>query len=177
MQPVVVRRVTISDAVAVAQLRHTALHDTPYAFAMSPAQLAHPTHHSWSELCARCSSGTNSIFVADTGHALAGMVGCRIDESSKMHHCGMIWGMYVTDTHRRLGIAYMLLDAVITHGATQHLQMLKLSVTVRQQTAVRLYQRTGFMTYAYEPALLNIDNQEIDALHMVYLYHVEGTQQ
>ena len=68
MQPVVVRRVTISDAVAVAQLRHTALHDTPYAFAMSPAQLAHPTHHSWSELCARCSSGTNSIFVADTGH-------------------------------------------------------------------------------------------------------------
>lgn len=177
MKPVLVRRITISDAVAVAQLRYVALLDAPHAFAMSPAQLAHPTHHSWSQLCARCSSGTHSIMVADTGHALVGMVGCRIDESSKMHHCGMIWGMYVTDTHRGQGVAHMLLDAVIAHGATQHLQMLKLSVTVQQQTAVRLYQRAGFVTYAHEPALLYIDNQEIDALHMVYRYHVEGTQQ
>ena len=177
MTTIVVRRLTSTDAVTVAELRHSALGNEPHAFAMSMTQLAHPSHHSWHQLCARYSTGPNSIFVADTGDAIVGMVGCHSDESPKMHHCGMLWGLYVALPLRGNGVAHMLLDAVIAHGVTQQWRMLKLSVTVYQHAAIRLYQRCGFTPYAHEPALLYIDNEEIDALHMVYRYHVGGTQQ
>lgn len=177
MTPIVVRRVTSADAVAVAELRHAAIRNEPRAFAMSMTQLEHPSHDAWRQLCERYSTGSHSLFVADTGDEIVGMVGCRSDESAKMHHCGMIWGMYVAPLHRSNGLAHMLLDAVIAHGVTQQWRMLKLSVTVHQHAAIRLYQRCGFTVYAHEPALLYIDNEEIDALHMVYRYHVGGTQQ
>lgn len=167
------RRIQSHDAHALAQLRHTALRDEPDAFAMSPSQLAPVDDSSWAALCSRNSHGTSSLVVATAAEMLVGMAGIHVDASDKMRHCGMIWGVYVAPAYRGQGIATMMLTALIAHGVLQSLRMLKLSVTIGQHAAIRLYERLGFVTYAYEPALLLINTIEIDALHMVYRYPVE----
>jgi ribosomal protein S18 acetylase RimI-like enzyme len=164
-----------SDGVALATLRHLALRVAPQAFAMSEVQLADLDDVSWTQLCARTTTGVDAIYVVATDDSLVGMAGCRVDASPKMAHCGMLWGMFVAPSYERHGYGSQLLAALITHGATHGLRMVKLSVTVMQQRAIALYERHGFQRYAYEPALMYIDNTEIDALHMVYRYSNGGT--
>jgi GNAT superfamily N-acetyltransferase len=171
----VVRRILPGDGYALAILRHEALRHEPHAFAMSVSQLALPHDASWTQLCHRNATGTDALFVATSDGAVIGMVGCRVDNSDKMAHCGMIWGMYVTAAYTGRGYGSQLIGAAIAHGAHWRLRMLKLSVTVNQLHAIALHQRHGFQVYAHEPALLCIDNQEIDALHMVYRYSDGGT--
>lgn len=165
-----VRRVRPSDARAVATLRHDALRTAPHAFAMSVAQLAAPDDPWWERLCAHTATGKDALFVVAKSDVLIGMAGFRIDASEKMSHCGMIWGVFVAPAHQQHGYGSLLIHALLDHGAEHRLRMVKLSVTVNQRRAVTLYERLGFIIYAKEPALLYIDNQEIDALHMVYRY-------
>ncbi|MEY2844494.1 MAG: hypothetical protein RL076_40 [Chloroflexota bacterium] len=171
-----VRRILPSDGYALAHLRHEALRSEPHAFAMSVPQLAQANDESWTQLCRRTATGTDALFVIARDDTLVGMVGCRVDSSDKMAHCGIIWGMFVAPSYTGRGYGAQLIHAVIAHGEHQQLRMLKLSVTVTQQRAIALYHRHGFHEYAQEPALLYIDNQEIDALHMVYRYAYGGTQ-
>jgi len=170
-----VRRVHAHDAPQLAVLRHAALSDAPAAFAMSESQLAPLADPAWQTLCERHAHGAQSLVVAYAHHTCIGMAGCHVDASTKMQHCGMIWGVYVTPAYRGQGVATQLLQALIAHGAQQQLRMLKLSVTVGQQHALRLYEHLGFVVYAHEPALLYMDNTEIDALHMVYRYTHGGS--
>jgi GNAT superfamily N-acetyltransferase len=78
--------------------------------------------------------------------------------------------MYVAQTHRKQGIARQLLQAVTNHGREHRLQMLKLSVTTTQTSALHGYLRAGFVQYAHEPALLCVDRVPIDAFHLYYRY-------
>ena len=171
-----VRRIMPTDGIALATLRHHALRVAPQAFAMSEAQLADIDDVSWTQFCTQTATGTDAIYVVSHADVLIGMAGCRVDASPKMAHSGLIWGMFVDPPYQHQGYGSQLLNALITHGAAHGLQMLKLSVTVLQQSAISLYERHGFRGYAYEPALLYIDNTEIDALHMVYRYSNGGTK-
>lgn len=149
-----IRRIQPADAMAVKQLRLQALAQAPLAFAMSVTQAADWSDDQWAQLASRNSEGVQTIVIAHVADELVGMVGCHIDASPKMAHCGMVWGMYVKPAHRNHGIARQLLQSVIVHGGTHHLQMLKLSVTTSQTSALHGYIRAGFVQYAHEPALL-----------------------
>ena len=165
-----IRRIQPTDAVAVKHLRLQALTQEPLAFAMDVTQAADWTDTQWAQMASRNSEGVQTIVLACVGTELVGMVGCHIDASPKLAHCGMVWGMYVAPTHRNHGIARQLLQAVIDHGRVYHLQMLKLSVTTTQTSALHGYLRADFVQYAHEPALLYVDEQPIDAFHLYYRY-------
>ena len=165
-----IRRIQPADAMALKQLRLQALAQEPLAFAMSVSQAADWSDAQWAQMASRNSAGVQSIVLAVVADALVGMVGCHCDASPKMAHCGMVWGMYVLPAHRQRGIAQRLLQAVIDHGRAQHFMMLKLSVTAPQTRALHGYERAGFVQYAHEPALLVVDDQEIDAFHLYYRY-------
>jgi GNAT superfamily N-acetyltransferase len=165
-----IRRIQPADAMALKQIRLQALVQEPLAFAMSASQATQWSDDQWAQLASRNSDGVPTIMLAQVGTELVGMVGCHIDASPKMAHCGMVWGMYVAQTHRKQGIARQLLQAVIDHGREHHLQMLKLSVTTTQTSALHGYLRAGFVQYAHEPALLCVDRVPIDAFHLYYRY-------
>ena len=100
-----IRRIQPTDAMAVKQLRLQALTQEPLAFAMSVTQAADWTDAQWEQMASRNSDGVQTIELAQVGAELVGMVGCHIDASPKMAHCGMVWGMYVAPPHRNRGIA------------------------------------------------------------------------
>jgi len=165
-----IRRIQPADAMAVKRLRVQALTQEPLAFAMSVTQATDWTDTQWEQMASRNSDGVPTIVLAQVGTELVGMVGCHLDASPKMAHCGMVWGMYVAPAQRNHGIARQLLQAVINHGRAHQLQMLKLSVTTSQTSALRGYLRAGFVQYAHEPALLCVDRVPIDAFHLYYRY-------
>jgi len=165
-----IRRIQPADAMAVKRLRMQALTQEPLAFAMDVTQAAEWPDVQWAQMASRNSEGVQTIVIAHIADELVGMVGCQRDASPKMAHCGMVWGMYVAQTHRKQGIARQLLQAVIDHGREHHLQMLKLSVTTTQTSALHGYLRAGFVQYAHEPALLCVDRVPIDAFHLYYRY-------
>lgn len=165
-----IRRIQPADAMAVKRLRLQALTQEPLAFAMSVTQAADWADAQWEQMASRNSDGVQTVVLAQVGTELVGMVGCNIDASPKMTHCGMVWGMYVAPPHRNRRIAQQLLQAVIDHGSAHHLQMLKLSVTTSQTSALHAYLRAGFVQYAHEPALLYVDGAPIDAFHLYYRY-------
>ena len=165
-----IRRIQPADAMAVKRLRVQALTLAPLAFAMDVTQAADWSDDQWAQMASRNSAGVQTIVIAHVADELVGMVGCHRDASPKMAHCGMVWGMYVAPAQRNHGIARQLLQAVIDHGRAHHLQMLKLSVTTTQTSALHGYLRAGFVQYAYEPALLCVDGAPIDAFHLYYRY-------
>ena len=165
-----IRRIQPADAMAVKRLRVQALTLEPLAFAMSVTQAADWSDDQWAQMASRNSTGVQTVVLAQVGTELVGMVGCNIDASPKMAHCGMVWGMYVAPPHRNRRIAQQLLQAVIDHGRAHHLQMLKLSVTTTQPSALHGYLRAGFVQYSHEPALLCVDGAPIDAFHLYYRY-------
>jgi len=168
-----IRRIQTADAMAVKRLRLQALTQEPLAFAMDVTQAADWADAQWVQIASRNSDGVPTIVLAQVGTELVGMVGCHIDASPKMAHCGMVWGMYVVSAYRNRGIARQLLQAVINHGRAHHLQMLKLSVTTSQISALHAYLRAGFVQYAHEPALLYVDGAAIDAFHLYYRYDIK----
>ena len=168
-----IRRIQPADAMAVKRLRMQALTQEPLAFAMDVTQAAEWSDVQWAQMASRNSEGVQTIVIAHIADELVGMVGCHIDASPKMAHCGMVWGMYVVSAYRNRGIARQLLQAVINHGRAHHLQMLKLSVTTSQISALHGYLRAGFVQYAHEPALLYVDGTAIDAFHLYYRYDIK----
>lgn len=152
-------------------IRLESIHHNNTAFAISQTQLLGLSHDQWEQACTNAMVGqSDAIFLAWRATAVIGCVGVRIDPSPKMRHVGLVWGMYVNPAHRGNQVGSQLMQYVIAHGERMRLHMLKLSVTTRQDAAIRLYRTLGFERYAYEPALLNIDGVDIDALHMRYVY-------
>ena len=165
-----IRRIQPADALAVKRLRLQALTQEPLAFAMDVTQAADWTDTQWAQMAIRNSEGVQTIALACVDTALIGMVGCHIDASPKMAHCGMVWGMYVAPQQRGRGVGRRLLAAVKEHGIGQAYTMLKLSVTNYSAAAQTLYSEEGFTVYGHEPALLCIDGITYDAYHMMYTY-------
>lgn len=165
-----IRRIRPGHGAALRDLRLASIASDNEAFGISATQLQALTLNDWEQACAQQCAGPNAIYVAETSSGLQGMCGLRIDASAKMRHCGLVWGMYVRPTFRTHGIGRALMAHIITHGRHHGLQMLKLSASVQQQAAIRLYHAMGFVTYATEPAYMVIDDMLIDAEHMYYVY-------
>ncbi len=153
-------------------IRLESVHHNNTAFAISQTQLLGLSHDQWEHACSNAMIGqTDAIYLAWHATAVIGCVGVRIDQSPKMRHAGVVWGMYVNPMHRSKRVGTQLIQHVIAHGEQLGLHMLKLSVTTNHEAAITMYRRVGFARYAYEPALLHVDGNDIDALHMRYDYH------
>ncbi len=152
-------------------IRLESIHHNNTAFAISQTQLLDVSHDQWEQMCSANMHGQRpAIFLAWADHTVIGIVGCAIDASPKLQHVGQVWGMYVNPQHRKNAIGKQLLNAILVHGASICVRMLKLSVTTTQHAAIELYRNAGFQRYAYEPALLHSHGVDIDALHMRYIY-------
>ena len=157
----IVRRVREDDAAAYRALRLEALQAHPEAFAASwDEEQAHalPWHAS------RLRDG----FVAgafDARGALAGTAGLLVPVQHKLRHKGTLWGMYVSPRARGAGVASALVQAVLDEAAGR-VEAVRLTVTVGNDAALRLYRRQGFEEYAREPHALKVGGRYYDEILM-----------
>lgn len=156
-----VRRLSAGDATAFRHLRVAGLQAHPESFGASwEAESGKPI--GWFEERLE----KNAVFggYLPAGR-LAACAGLQIPEAQKLRHKGMLWGMYTSPEARGTGLGAALLEALVTH-ARDDLEEIQLRVVSSNDTAIRLYLRTGFVQYGLERRALKVDGIYYDDIMM-----------
>jgi RimJ/RimL family protein N-acetyltransferase len=161
---IVVRAATISDIDEFRALRLDAIQDSPIAF---PADYTVTINHPMSFWENRLTSDeSRTIFFAEHENQLIGMTGIYKGELPKTKHSATIWGVFVRPEWRGLRIAESLIEACIGWAKSHEVKIVKLGVTAASTSAVRCYQRCGFIIYGTEPREIFYEGQYYDGYLM-----------
>ena len=138
------RRLAPADAALFREIRLEGLEGDPDAFGSTfEDENAQPLAFFEQRL------GNSAVFGAFRGPELLGIAGFRVQPGPKHAHKGLLWGMYVRPTARRIGIGRKLVEAIIAH-ARRHVELLQLFVIADNTPARRLYASLGFVEYGVE---------------------------
>ena len=141
--PFVIRRFDSAEWQVYRRLRLAALADSPDAFGSTlAAEQDRPDAYWQQRLPTGVASANDCPLIALAGDDPVGLVWGKIDAANPS--TAHVYQMWVTPTHRRLGIGAALLDSVITWARNRSASALVLSVTCGDSPARRLYQRLGF---------------------------------
>lgn len=165
-----VRLLTPDDAPAYARLRREMLLDAPWSFTRTPDDDP------------GCNApGVAASLAAPDGYAIAAAfnnaglpvaaAGIRRPDPAKLAHRAQLWGVYVTPTHRRLGLAARVIGAAIAAARAwpRHPRIDSVSLTVsdRAPGALALYLKLGFTPWGHEPAAMRIGAESAGETHML----------
>jgi ribosomal protein S18 acetylase RimI-like enzyme len=139
-----IRRLEPSDAALYREIRLEGLQRNPEAFG-STLEKESALPLSWFEALL----GRTAIFGAFVDGALAGVAAYAAQEGAKRTHKATLWGMYVRNAARNLGLGQKLVAAVLDH-ARGRVEMVQLTVVSENEGARRLYSAAGFIEYGYE---------------------------
>jgi ribosomal protein S18 acetylase RimI-like enzyme len=162
-----IRRVTEQDADAFFRLRLEGLEREPEAFTESAAEFRHAgIEHAVRNLAK--SDNNNFVMGAFVDGELAGLAGFYRHKHAKTAHNGTIWGVYVSEGHRKKGLGRALL-AEILHQAESSpgIEQIFLRVGSTNSAAKRLYEGLGFRTCGFEPRVLKVGGKYVDEETMV----------
>jgi len=156
----VIREANLADAGQFRELRLSALQDSPTAFSADlQTNIDHPVSY-WEDRLREDETAT--IFLAEHENHLIGMTGIRCGQSPKTRHGAGIWGVYIRPAWRGLHIAEALIDACVNWAEMQQVNIIKLAVVTTNTSAVRCYERCGFITYGTEPSAIFYEGQYLD---------------
>ena len=110
--------------------------------------------------------GGQFVLGAWRGRRLVGAIGCEREARVKVRHIGHVIGMMVRPESRGRGIGAMLLEACIDEARHAGLEMLTLTVTAENDSAIRLYERHRFVSYGTLARALKIGSRYHNKLHM-----------
>src|SRR5262245_54672918 len=161
---ITIREAMPSDVARYRELRLHALENAPTAFSSDyHVQLNQPTSF-WERRLTFDEYGT--IFFAEYENKLIGMTGIRQNESPKTRHSADIISVYVRPEWRGLHIAEALIEACIEWAKARGVNIVKLGVLSASTSAIRCYQRCGFIIYGTEPRGVFFDGQYYDGYLM-----------
>lgn len=124
-------------------LRLRALADSPEAFGSTLAKEQDRSEVEWaSRLALNDETAWNLPLLAEVDGEPVGLAWGRIERANPK--IANLYQMWVAPDHRRLGAGQMLLAAVIDWAREKGGVQLELGVTLRDSSAMRLYQRSGF---------------------------------
>lgn len=97
-------------------------------------------------------AGLSLAFGAFEGEALVGTVTLEFSARAKTKHRALLIGMFVTESARGRGVgAALLTEALGAAKARPGVQVVRLTVTEGNASAVRLYESVGFQAFGVEP--------------------------
>ncbi|MBT2338551.1 MULTISPECIES: GNAT family N-acetyltransferase [Pseudomonas] len=159
-----IRRLRAGDAPAYRALMLEAYALHPQAFTSSVRERAALPINWWES---RLTSRVDVLLGAFVGVELVGIVGLALEPREKARHKALLFGMYVGTAHCRQGLGQQLVQAALAE-ARRHsfLRLVQLTVTAGNDSAVKLYQRCGFVLYGLEPMAIRVDDEYFDKIHM-----------
>jgi len=161
---ITIRQFGPDDATAWRAIRLEALANEPVAFGQSLEDGERQTIDDFRKTV----SGPFPPFAAFDGATAIGTAGFYVMDGSKRSHRGMLWGMYVSPSHRGQGIGRKLIAAVIDH-ARGRVEQIHLHAVTTNTAACDLYRGMGFVTYGVEPRALRHAGRDYDEAMMVLM--------
>lgn len=157
-----IRRLDASDVADYRQLRLESMKAHPESFGASWESEAEKPISWWAERLQ-----TATLFGGWVNDSpLAGTAGFAVQDSPKLRHKGVLWGMYVRPEARGTGLAAALVQQVVAHARTL-VEQVCLTVVASNVAARRLYGAAGFEEYGLEPRGLKVGSEYYDQVLMV----------
>ncbi|HEU4324492.1 MAG TPA: GNAT family protein [Roseiflexaceae bacterium] len=165
---VLIRPTREGDAAAFRALRLEGLLRHPPVFGSDHDQSAALPDSHWRQRVADGAGGPSGVlYVAEAGGQLIGSSAVAREASPKLHHNGLLVGVYLRDEWRGLRLADALVEACIAWAAGQGMRALRLSVLTENITAIRCYVRCGFAVYGVDPEAIAWGGRYYDELLMI----------
>ena len=158
---VLIRQSNLADTSNFRELRLEALQDSPTAFSMDYQRASHQPLKSWEDTLVMDDMESAIFFAEHEGH-LIGMTGIARGRSPKTKHGADIWGVYVTSQWRGFHIAEELIHSCGEWARAREIVILRLAVVAINKSAIRCYERCGFITYGTEPRSLFYEGKYYD---------------
>lgn len=150
---ITLRKLTSDDAPAYRELRLHGLQESPTAFGSSYEQ---ESPQPLEFFAGRIEGSADRVVMgAFDGDRLVGVVAFVRDTGVKTRHRGAIYSMYVHPDWRRQKVGRKMLQALLAEvEQLPGMRWVRLSVTVGNEPAQRLYESLGFTLFGEEPEVL-----------------------
>lgn len=157
---IVIREASLADVDQFRELRLFALKDSPTSFSADYNLVFNLPTSYWEDRLRPNIYGT--MFFAENNSKLVGLMGIRRGESPKTEHGAGIWGVFIRPEWRGLRIAEEMINLSCEWAKLHEIQIVRLAVVSTNESAIRLYERSGFTVYGTEPQSLFYNGQHYD---------------
>lgn len=107
------------------------------------------------------------VFGSFVDSELVGVAGLAFEHREKAKHKASLFGMYVRDSCRGMGLGGQLVDAVMTGARSRPgVLLVQLTVTEGNLAALALYKRKGFVPLGLEPYAVAVGAEFVAKVHM-----------
>jgi len=139
----------------------------PDAFTSSAAERAALPINWWESRLVDGPDAKEVVFGVLREGSLLGVAGLSFGTRERIHHKATLFGMYVPERHRRLGLGGKLVSAALAFArARPGLRVVQLTVTVGNRQAQSLYERHGFVQFGLEPYAVAVGTEYVAKSHM-----------
>ncbi len=168
-----IRPLTLADLEAYKVNRLEALANNPEAFGSDLAESQRLTPEEWAN---RIAPGPDRLMLgAFLGGQIVGTAGLLRERGAKVRHKATVFGVYVSPSSRRQGVARLLMESLLAHARSlAGLEQIHLAVVSDNVAARTLYERLGFVTYGREPRALQLEGRYLDEDHMILRLNENG---
>ncbi len=152
-----VRRVLPSEAQTYQLLRLEGLVRHPDCFRIAPEDEA---DLSLSDVAKKLDSGT--VLGGFVDGNLVGIAGLSAFPGAKAKHKALLWGMYVREEARGLGLADQLMEGILSEARNRGFEQIQLTVIASNPQACKVYERWGFKLYGTEVQSVKVGDTYYD---------------
>ena len=160
-------RLTPEHAATYRNLMLEAYAHHPDAFTSSVQERAALSLSWWEARLSGAAIADEIVFGSFVDGELLGVAGLAFVQREKTKHKASLFGMYVRDRCRSMGLGGQLLDAVLTHASSRPgVKLIQLTVTEGNLAASALYKRKGFVQFGLEPYAVAVGTGFVTKVHM-----------
>lgn len=153
----ITRRLNLTDVEQYRSIMLEAYEKHPDAFTSSKEERAALPIDWWYARLNPKDDASEIVIGALTGDELVGVVGVTFETRQKIQHKSHLFGMYVKPTMRKSRIGRKLVLAALEEARSHpHVTVMQLTVTDGNQSAQKLYESCGFVTFGIEPYAVTI---------------------
>lgn len=169
MQDPLIRRLVPADATLHRALMLEAYESSPEAFTSSVTERENLPLQWWAARMSDAPAAAELVYGAFTGSELVGAAGLMFEQRERTNHKATLFGMYVRPAVRGHGVARRLVQEILCHAkAVPQVQVIQLTVSEQNASAVALYRLCGFVPFGKEPMAVRLGSRFITKVHMWY---------
>lgn len=140
---IVIESITLQNLALFKAVRLRALQEAPYAFGSTYARESAFTESEWVARLDRWNGQRGVGFIAVDAGSPCGIAGTLLDEKDPRR--ADLVSMWTAPSHRQTGVGRLLVNQVLEWAGERNVSTLLLMVTSNNASAIRFYERLGFV--------------------------------